>query len=87
MSAKFYVYILRCADGTCYTGFTHDLENRLKAHNESVSGAKYTRARRPVALVYFEEHDSASSALKRERQIKQLPRAAKLALIAGFPNS
>ncbi|MDR3280681.1 MAG: GIY-YIG nuclease family protein [Synergistaceae bacterium] len=87
MSAKFYVYILRCADGTCYTGFTHDLEHRLKAHNEGAGGAKYTRARRPVELVYFEEHDSTSSALKRERQIKRLSRAAKLALIAGIQNA
>jgi putative endonuclease len=84
MTAKYFVYVLRCADGTLYTGYTVNLENRLRAHNEGGNGARYTRGRRPVVLVYFEECDSKASAMKRERKIKTLSRAAKLALIAGF---
>ena len=77
----YYVYILRCADGTLYTGYTDDVERRLRAHN-SGKGAKYTRSRRPVALAYAEEWPDKSAALKREAAIKQLRRADKLALIA-----
>ena len=76
-----YVYILRCADGTLYTGVTTDTERRTNEHNQSNRlGAKYTRVRRPVSLVYRESCDSRSDACKREAQIKALPRAAKLKL-------
>ena len=75
-----YVYILRCADGTLYTGMTDDMERRVKAHNEG-TGAKYTRGRGPVVLLYHEKCESRSAALKREYAIKQLTRKQKLALI------
>ncbi len=75
-----YVYILRCADGTLYTGWTGDLAHRVKAHN-SGHGAKYTRSRTPVTLVYSEEMPDKPAALKREYAIKQLTRAQKEKLI------
>lgn len=78
----YWVYILRCADGTLYTGITDDIERRLAAHN-SGKGAKYTRGRGPVELVYREEAADKSAALRRELAIKRLSRAEKLALIAG----
>jgi len=74
-----YCYLLRCADGTVYCGITNDLEKRLNAHN-SGEGAKYTRGRTPVKLVYQETCEDKSAALKRELQIKRLPREAKIAL-------
>ena len=81
---RFLVYIVECADGTLYTGFTNDLERRLRAHNEGGrAGAKYTRARRPVKLVYFEEFAERGLAQKREYEIKQLTRREKLELIGG----
>lgn len=76
----YYVYLLRCADGTLYTGFTNDLARRLAAHNAG-RGAKYTRGRRPAELVYWESFSNKSSALRREYAIKQLPRRQKLTLI------
>ena len=76
-----YTYILSCSDGTLYTGWTNDLEKRLKAHNEG-KGAKYTKTRRPVSLVYHEEFDTKEEAMKREYAIKKLSRAKKLDLIA-----
>lgn len=76
------VYILRCGDGTLYTGCTNDLARRLAAHSAG-RGAKYTRARLPVALVYQEPAADRSQALRREATIKALPRAQKLALIRG----
>lgn len=76
------VYILRCGDGTLYTGCTNDLARRLAAHGAG-RGAKYTRARLPVALVYQEPAADRSQALRREAAIKALPRAQKLALIRG----
>ena len=76
----YYVYLLRCADGTLYTGFTNDLARRLAAHNAG-RGAKYTRGRRPVELVYWESFSNKSSALRREYAIKRLPRGQKLTLI------
>ena len=79
-----YTYILRCADGTLYTGWTDDLDARVRAHNEG-RGAKCTRARLPVTLVYSEAFVSKSGAMKREYQIKHLPRREKLALI-GEPS-
>ncbi len=74
-------YLLQCADNTLYCGITNDLEKRLAAHNAG-EGAKYTRGRTPVKLRYAETCADKSAALKRETQIKALPRAAKLALIA-----
>ena len=76
----YYVYLLRCGDGTLYAGFTNDLARRLGAHNAG-RGAKYTRGRRPVELVYWESFSNKSSALRREYAIKRLPRGQKLALI------
>ena len=76
----FYAYLLRCRDGTLYGGWTTDLERRLRAHN-SGRGAKYTRARLPVELVYFEECESKEAAMSREWHIKRLSRAEKLKLI------
>lgn len=77
----YFVYILECKDGSLYTGYTTDLEKRLKAHNESKSGAKYTKTRRPVKLKYFEKFRKLGLALKREYKIKQLTREEKLELI------
>lgn len=71
-----YIYIVQCSDGTLYTGWTTDLESRMKAHN-SGTGAKYTRGRGPVRLLYSETLETKSEALKREDQIKKLSRAAK----------
>lgn len=76
------VYILRCGDGTLYTGCTSDLPQRLKAH-QSGRGAKYTRSRLPVALAYREEAEDKSAALRRETAIKRMTRQEKLALIEG----
>ena len=76
----FYAYLLRCRDGTLYGGWTTDLERRLRAHN-SGRGAKYTRARLPVELVYWEELPSRQAAMSREWQLKHLTRAEKLALV------
>lgn len=75
-----YTYILRCADGTLYTGWTNDLDKRLAAHNAGTA-AKYTRPRRPVTLVYQEVFPTKEEAMRREWQIKHLTRAEKLALI------
>lgn len=75
-----YVYILECSDNTLYTGWTNNLEKRVDTHSKG-KGAKYTRARLPVKLVYYEEYKDKISAQKREYQIKQLSRAEKLNLI------
>ena len=77
-----YTYLLRCADGTLYCGWTNDLAARLAAHN-SGKGAKYTRARRPVRLVYSEPHPTRGEAMRREAAIKRLSRAEKEALLAA----
>ena len=77
---SFYVYLLRCADGTLYTGYTDDPVRRTKVHNAG-KGAKYTRARLPVELVYQEACADKSAALQREYEIKQLTRVQKLKLI------
>lgn len=77
---SFYVYLLRCADGTLYTGYTDDPVRRTKVHNTG-KGAKYTRARLPVELVYQEACADESAALRREYEIKQLTRVQKLKLI------
>ena len=75
-----YTYILRCSDGTLYTGWTNDLKARLNAHNTG-HGAKYTKCRRPVELVYYETLETKQDALRREYAIKQLSRKQKLELI------
>ena len=80
MEKKNYTYILKCADGTLYCGWTNDLEKRLKSHNDG-KGAKYTRSRLPVELVYYEEFDTSQEAQKREYSIKQMTRQEKLKLI------
>jgi putative endonuclease len=74
------VYLLRCADGTLYCGWTTDMESRLEAHNAG-KGAKYTRSRRPVELVYTEEYEDRHEALSREWHIKRMSRAEKEKLI------
>lgn len=78
-----YTYILSCADGTLYTGWTNDLDRRLAAHNAG-RGGKYTRARLPVTLVYYEEFAAKEEAMAREWAIKQLTRSEKLKLIEGI---
>lgn len=75
-----YVYILRCADGSLYTGWTNDLEKRVKTHNAG-KGAKYTKTRLPVELVYYEEYEEKGEALSREFGIKKLKKTAKEKLI------
>jgi putative endonuclease len=76
------LYMLECADNTLYTGIAKEAEKRLVEHNDSPKGAKYTKARRPVTLVYEEKHRSKSSALKRELEIKKMTRSQKEKLIA-----
>ena len=78
-----YAYIVKCADGTLYTGYTNDLAKRMKAHNEG-KGAKYTRTRRPVELIYYEEFGTKEEAMSREWHIKQLTRSDKEELIKKF---
>ena len=75
-----YTYILKCADDTLYCGWTNDLEKRLAAHN-SGTAAKYTRTRRPVKLVYYEEFETKQEAMSREFHIKRMSRLEKLELI------
>lgn len=75
-----YTYIVQCSDGTLYTGYTNDLEKRMKAHNDK-KGAKYTRGRTPVTLKYFEGFDNKTDAMKREAQIKNMRREKKLKLL------
>ena len=75
-----YTYILKCNDETLYTGWTNNLDKRLKDHNDG-KGAKYTKARRPVELVYYEEFKSKEEAMKREYAIKQLSRKQKEQLL------
>jgi putative endonuclease len=82
-SESHFVYILRCADKTLYTGYARDLKKRVSEHNgkSKIEGAKYTRSRRPVKLLYQEEFSTRSDAQQREYAIKQLSRPQKLALI------
>ena len=77
---KWYIYIVECRDKSLYTGITNDLKKRIKTHNEG-KGAKYTRAKRPVVLKYYESTSDKSSALKREIEIKKLSRNQKIKLI------
>ncbi len=83
----FFTYILECADGTLYTGYTNNLDKRVFDHNNAKTGAKYTKIRRPVKLKYYESFDTVGESLKRERQIKKLKRADKLKLINNFTNN
>lgn len=80
-NASWCVYMLECNDGTLYTGVTNNLENRLHQHNHGAAGAKYTRARRPVVLIYNESYPDKIQAMQREYAIKQLSRDEKLVLI------
>lgn len=76
----YYTYIVQCSDGTYYTGYTTDINNRIRAHNQK-KGAKYTRSRTPVVLMYHEEHKTKSDAMRREAAIKKLTREQKENLI------
>lgn len=78
-----FVYMLRCGDGSLYTGYTTDLPRRLREHNQGTA-SRYTRSRRPVQYVYVEEHPDKSAALKREQAIKRLRKPAKEALAQGL---
>ena len=78
-----YTYIVRCADGTFYTGWTTDVERRVKCHNDG-KGAKYTRPRLPVELVYFEVFETKEEAMRREAAIKKLSRERKELLVAQW---
>ena len=78
------VYIVRCDDGTLYTGSTMDVEKRVREHNELKNGAKYTRARRPVVLVYKEECESFAHARSRGAEIKRMNRSEKLFLVEDY---
>ena len=78
---KWFLYILQCSDGTYYTGVTTDMKRRLHEHNNSNRGAKYTKTRRPVKLIYFSEYESRSSAQKAEYKFKQLTRKQKESII------
>ena len=80
-----YTYLVRCADGTLYCGWTNHLEERIKAHNAG-KGAKYTKSRRPVALAYFEAFETRQEAMSREYAIKRLKRADKLKLLESEDN-
>lgn len=75
-----YTYILKCSDGSLYTGWTNNLDKRVEDHN-SGKGAKYTRSRRPVVLAYYEQFETKEEAMRREWEIKRLTRKKKLALI------
>ena len=80
----YYVYMVKCADETLYTGISTELERRIEEHNSSDKGSKYTRVRRPVSLVYSEKYSDRSAASKREYEIKKkMSRAEKLKLIEG----
>lgn len=80
-----FVYVLKCRDESLYTGWTNDLEKRIKTHN-SGKGAKYTRGRTPVKLIYYEKYDDKLIAQRREREIKKLSREKKLELIESKTN-
>lgn len=80
---KSYTYMVRCKDGSLYTGWTNDLEKRIKAHNEG-KGAKYTRSRGPVELVYTEEYETKQEAMSREVKIKHLTKTEKEYLVETY---
>jgi putative endonuclease len=76
--------MVRCSDGTLYTGITNNLEKRIEAHNSEKDGARYTRSRRPVVLVYFEQAGSRAAAARLEYQLKKLPLSKKKGLVEGI---
>ncbi len=78
----YFVYMLRCADETIYTGITKDIEKRIARHNAG-KASKYTRARLPVEIIYWEKSEDRSAASKREAQIKKMPRKDKMKLVIG----
>ena len=78
-----YVYIVECSDGSFYTGITNDLDRRIAEHNEGLNNKAYTNNRRPVKLVYFEDHSDPYYAISREKQIKGWSRKKKIAMIKG----
>lgn len=80
-SGGWFVYMLHCGDGSLYTGITTDLQRRLDEHNDGKWGARYTRVRRPVALLWFEDHESRSTAATREAEIKKLDRDDKIRIV------
>ncbi len=80
-----YTYIVECSDGSLYTGWTNDLEKRIKAHNDG-KGAKYTKSRRPVVLAYYEEFQTREEAMRREWEIKQMSRQKKMRMISAEKN-
>ncbi len=82
----FYVYILKCADGSFYCGYTNDVEKRIEKH-KSGKGAKYTRSRLPLELVFVEKFDNKSDALKRECEIKKLTRIQKEKLVKDYSSN
>ena len=79
--SKYYLYIVKCSDQTLYTGITTDLDRRMKEHNSSGLGAKYTYSRRPVKLVYSKKYANRSLSSKEEARVKKLPRSKKLEII------
>ena len=82
MQAKlYYLYVLRCSDGTLYCGQTNDIDRRINEHNSSKKGAKYTKSRRPVKLLYVEEHATIQLVLKRELEVKRWSKAKKEKLV------
>ena len=83
MNRSAFVYLLRCADKTIYTGWTYDLPQRVRAH-QTGRGARYTRTRRPIRLIYWEQLPSRREAMRRELAVKRWPRARKLALAKTF---
>lgn len=85
--AKFYVYIVKCSDGTYYTGYTSDLENRLKEHHDGKRGAKYLRGKTPVTLVYAKEYRYYKNAVHAEIDIKKRTRMEKEAMIRSYAKS
>ncbi|TLN00137.1 GIY-YIG nuclease family protein [bacterium] len=82
MAAKYFTYIVRCRDGVLYTGYTNDINERINKHNRG-EGAKFTRGRTPVELIYWEEYPTREEAMQREWAIKQLDRKQKLTLVNG----
>ena len=84
--SEWFLYIVKCSDGSLYTGITTDINRRIAEHNGSKRGAKYTRSRRPVLLMLLEKHNSRSCASSAEARIKSLTRKQKLKLISKFQN-
>lgn len=82
-----YTYIVRCSDGSYYTGWTNDIDRRIKQHNEGSRGAKYTRSRRPVTLVYYEIFATPGEAMSREWHLKKLSHKEKERLVETFQHS